>query len=560
MLKQNILNLKAVLKFNCVQPRKPVQNFLHGTAIFKNICGFTTFIIPLLGVVFTELGTAQTLSPGTPIDPLIVPDPNLQTQSPLTPSTETGTTPPGTNSINNPEIQINPCIFQCQDIKELEFNPQKPTLSVLNPYINPELKFTYSFISQLGVTAPKEVNINFFQIRDTARKIEKATGVKPAFIYISFVPVEILPESVSKQDKSQPINTIESTDSDEIEIFLVTGQGKPIYHRIPNVTKGDIIKVVQQFRTYIVAPQYRARESYLKPSQQLYNWLIKPIEKELQDQEIKNLVFLLDAGLRSTPMAALHDGEGFLVEKYSIGLMPSLTLTNTLYTDIKNSEILAMGVSQSTQGQEPLPAVPMELRTLVSKLWPGKLLLNQQTTVENLKSIRRQTPFGIVHLATHANFLGGNIDNSYIQLWEKKLRLNQIRELGLHKPQVEMLVLSACRSALGDETAELGFAGLAVLAGVKTSVASLWSVDDTGTAALMTKFYEKLKTAPVRADALRQAQLAMAKGQVYLQSGQLRGLEKVDGLVLPQESLDEPDQSLSHPYFWSGFTMVGNPW
>ncbi len=142
----------------------------------------------------------------------------------------------------------------------------------------------------------------------------------------------------------------------------------------------------------------------MRPSQQLYRWIIAPLEADLQAREINNLVFLPDIGLRSTPMAALHDGKGFLVEKYSIGLMPSISLTNTLYKDIKKSQILALGVSQSTQGQEPLPAVPLELSTLVSKLWQGKLLLDKQATLENLKTIRRQQPFGIIHMATHADF------------------------------------------------------------------------------------------------------------------------------------------------------------
>jgi CHAT domain-containing protein len=272
------------------------------------------------------------------------------------------------------------------------------------------------------------------------------------------------------------------------------------------------------------------------------------------------LVFLPDIGLRTTPMAALHSGQEFLVEKYSIGLMPSLSLTNTLYTDIKKSQILAMGISQSTQGQIPLPAVPIEISTLVSRLWSGKLLLNNQATLENLIRIRRQQPFGIIHLATHADFIPGPMSNSYIQLWEDKLRLDQLRQLRLNEPQVEMLVLSACRTALGDEEAEIGFAGLAVLAGVKTSIASMWAVDDTSTTALMTKFYESLKTAPIRAEALREAQIAMATGQVYIKNGQVQGLKVVGNLPLPTESIGQTDLLLNHPYYWAAFTMVGNPW
>lgn len=123
-----------------------------------------------------------------------------------------------------------------------------------------------------------------------------------------------------------------------------------------------------------------------------------------------------------------------------------------------------------------------------------------------------------------------------------------------------MLVLSACRTALGNEDAELGFAGLAVNAGVKTTVASLWFVNDTATAAFMTQFYRYLNTAAIKADAMRQAQVAMAQGQISIKDGRLQGLGAVEGMVLPQAIVDLPDQNFSHPYFWAGFTVVGNPW
>ncbi|MDZ7959842.1 MAG: CHAT domain-containing protein [Aulosira sp. DedQUE10] len=414
----------------------------------------------------------------------------------------------------------------------------------------PEDKFTGEFEKRLGVGGNTLKSPD--DAKEIAIQIEKATGAKPAFIYLSFVPVEIAPSEANKQ-----LNTTAEKDNEQLEIVVITGKGNPIRKRIPEATKTKVLRAANQFRQEIINPE---NNLYLRPSHQLYSWIIAPLDTELQARGINNLVFLPDVGLRSAPMAALHDGKSFLVEKYSIGLMPSLSLTNTLYTDIKKSQVLAMGISQSTQGQIALPAVPVELSTLVMRLWQGKLLLDKQATLSNLKAIRRQEPFGIIHMATHADFEGGALNKSYIQLWEDKLRLDQIRQLGLNDPQVEMMVLSACRTAVGNEEAEIGFAGLAVLAGVKTSVASLWYVSDVGTAALMTKFYESLRTAPIRAEALRQAQVAMATGKVYLKNGQIRGLEPVGNLPLPAESIDEPDKSLSHPYYWAAFTMVGNPW
>ncbi|MEH1810571.1 CHAT domain-containing protein [Nostoc sp.] len=464
-------------------------------------------------------------------------------------------------NVNVPTVpDVPPCTFQC-NLPSKPNNPVPNNPNIDNPVLNtdptPEDNFTDDFADHLGIPTPRIKTLD--DAKEIARKIEEATGVKPAFIYISFVPVEILPEgNLGKTQKlTKQLNTVAEKDSDQLEVVVVTGKGNPIRKRIPETTKAKVLQVAQEFRDQIVSPQNRRRTGYLRSSQQLYRWIVAPLEADLQARGINNLVFLPDIGLRSTPMAALHDGKGFLVEKYSIGLMPSLSLTNTLYKDIKKSQILALGVSQSTQGQEPLPAVPLELSTLVSKLWQGKLLLDKQATLENLKTIRRQQPFGIIHMATHADFATGALSNSYIQLWEDKLRLNQLRQLRLNEPEVEMLVLSACRTALGDEESELGFAGLAVLAGVKTSVASLWSVNDAGTAALMTKFYENLKTAPIKAEALRQAQVAMVKGQIYVKDGQVQGLGVVGNLPLPADSADE---SLMHPYYWAGFTMVGNPW
>jgi CHAT domain-containing protein len=261
--------------------------------------------------------------------------------------------------------------------------------------------------------------------------------------------------------------------------------------------------------------------------------------------------------LRSVPLAALHDGQGFLVEKYSVGLMPSISLTDTRYVDIKNSQVLAMGASEFTN-YSPLPAVPLELSAITPSLWEGKSFVNQTFTLNNLQSERRQKPFGIIHLATHAAFNPREPDNSYIHFWDTKLRLNQLRQLGWNNPPVELLVLSACQTSQGDEDVELGFAGLAVQAGVKSAVASLWFVSDEGAMALMTKFYQELKQAPIKAEALRRAQVAMLKGEVKLEDGHLVSPSRT--LPLPPELANLGNQTLSHPMFWAAFTMIGNPW
>ncbi|MGC1392786.1 MAG: CHAT domain-containing protein, partial [Coleofasciculaceae cyanobacterium] len=217
---------------------------------------------------------------------------------------------------------------------------------------------------------------------------------------------------------------------------------------------------------------------------------------------------------------------------------------------------LAMGASEFPDNR-PLPAVPVELAN-ITETWQGKSFLNQEFTLDNLKLQRQQTKFRIIHLATHAEFLPGQATNSYIELSEGKLAPMQLRSLEWTKPPVDLLVLSACRTAIGDEQVELGFAGVALQAGVKSVIASLWDVNDEGTLGLMTEFYRQLKSAPIKAEALRKAQLAMINNQVRLKDGKL--VTTAGTSNLPVQLTRIGDRDFSHPYYWSAFAMVGNPW
>jgi CHAT domain-containing protein len=216
-----------------------------------------------------------------------------------------------------------------------------------------------------------------------------------------------------------------------------------------------------------------------------------------------------------------------------------------------------MGAATFTN-QAPLPAVPVELRTIAGGLWPGQVYLNDTFTAATLVEARQANAYPIVHLATHGEFRNGPLGDSYIQFWDQRLGLDQMAQLRLNEPPLELLVLSACRTALGGETAELGFAGLAVKAGVKSALASLWQVSDAGTAGFMVAFYSSLRSAPFKAQALQQAQLAMLRGEVSQNRSQ-GTLQWAGGVVpMPPEALTGED--LRHPYYWAAFTLVGNPW
>lgn len=462
------------------------------------------------------------------------------------------------SSTNIPSTNIpNVCVLTTCQVLDPKFDvPPVPEFALTS--VLPEQRFTDAFSAYLGLGETQTKSID--QQKEIAQTIERETGAKPAFIYISFVPASLKASDVAAV-VSGTGDSRKSPDraTDQLEILVVTAKGDVVRKRIPGATRAEVLELAQAFRLEVSDPRKTRTKRYLGMGQQLYRWFVAPVAETLQFRKINNLVFLMDEGLRSLPIAALHDGQNFLVENYSIGLMPSLSLTDTRFRNIQEFKLLSLGISESTDGQNPLPAVPLEVSTLVNNLWSGKSFLNETATIATLKSARQQQPYGIIHLATHADFRSGSLENSYIQLWNERLRMDQVRQLGWNDPTVELLVLSACSTALGDRDAELGFAGLAVQAGVKTAVASLWAVNDVATTALITRFYRELKSAPIKAEALRQAQIGMIQGQISIEGNQIQGAEKTP-ILLPEGTRITRDRVLSHPYYWAPFTMIGSPW
>ena len=343
-----------------------------------------------------------------------------------------------------------------------------------------------------------------------------------------------------------------------MQIILITPGQKPEMYTVTDLAKEKLIKTARNLNVEITNPRNRNTISYLEPAQKLYKWIVKPLEFRLETEKIDTIMFCLSENLRTLPLAALHDGKRFLIEKYAITQIPAFNLIDINYNKIENAQILAMGASEF-KDLESLPAVPIEISQITELLWTSKAFMNQEFTVKNLQIERQKQAYEIVHLATHAEFRPGKPDRSYIQFWDgEQISLDEVEKLKLNQPPVELLVLSACRTALGDKQAELGFAGLTVKSGVKSSLASLWYVSDIGTLALMTEFYQHFQKMPLKAEALRQAQIAMLKGQVDINMGELNG--SWGELQLPSELSELGNKIFSHPYYWSAFTLIGNPW
>lgn len=271
----------------------------------------------------------------------------------------------------------------------------------------------------------------------------------------------------------------------------------------------------------------------LQFSKQIYDWLVGPAERELASQDVKTLVFVLDGVMRNLPMAALYDGQQYLVEKYNIALTPGLNLLDPQSLRPEQFNVLMAGLTEARQGFSALPAVELEIQQ-ISDRTPAEVLLNQTFTESKLQESIDKVPFPIVHLATHGQF-SSNPEETFILTWNDKIdvreleKLLKLRETAEDTP-IELLVLSACQTAYGDNRAALGLAGLAVRSGARTTLATLWSVNDQSTADLMVKFYQALTSEGVsKAEALRQAQLEILRSYRY-----------------------------KEPFYWASFVLVGN--
>lgn len=246
-----------------------------------------------------------------------------------------------------------------------------------------------------------------------------------------------------------------------------------------------------------------------------------------------------------------------MIQKYNLTRIPAFNLLDLDYHSLQNARVLAMGAS-TFANLPSLPGVALEVETITPRLWSGTALLNRDFTIANLVKQQQQKPYAIIHLATHAQFNPGMPDRSFIQFDQERLTLDQIQTLNWTRSHISLLVLSACETALGDRQAELGFAGLALQAGVQSAIASLWPVSDLGTLALMSEFYQQLKTTSTKAEALRRAQIAMIEGGIKIEGQDLRS--SLSLVSLPDSLSKNVPKSLSHPFYWAGFSLIGSPW
>lgn len=318
---------------------------------------------------------------------------------------------------------------------------------------------------------------------------------------------------------------------DRLEIILKLPHS-PLIHYATYISQTEVEVTINKLRTDIEERKIGADNQ--AHFQKLYTWLLQPADKYLQNHKINNLVFVLDGSLRNIPPATLYDGKQYLIEKYSIAISPGLQLYELKALPKHNLNILMAGLSQERFNFPKLNYVEQELQQINSQVTNAKILLNQEFTSNAVEKQVNQQPFSIVHFATHGQFSSSS-EQTFLLAYDQPIKINQLSQLLRNREEnrpeaIELLVLSACETATGDRRATLGLAGVAIQAGARSTVASLWTLNDASTAELISQFYQELtKSHITKSQALRNAQLSLLKQEEY-----------------------------SIPYFWSSYILVGN--
>jgi CHAT domain-containing protein len=336
---------------------------------------------------------------------------------------------------------------------------------------------------------------------------------------------------------------------DRLEVIVKLPGNNRLHHaRQLRVSEAQVDQAVSQLQRSLqrrsTSPSQIKRES-----RQLYDWLLKPFEPDLaavgNQARIKTLVFVLDGSLRNIPPAVLFDGNRYLIERYAIAVTPGLQLLDPKpLAQRQGLTALVAGASNAPSFQQEnlatLDNVAIELAGVEQQVNRSQKLENQQFVKSNIQTQINAQSFNIVHIATHGQF-SSNPEQTFILDWTGRIRVKDLDTLlrASNQPDlhpIELLILSACETATGDQRAALGLAGVAIRAGARSTLATLFQVNDASTAELMVRFYQQLNNASLtKAEALRQAQLSFLRQQ---QNGTA--------------------SELSRPYFWSPFILVGN--
>lgn len=375
--------------------------------------------------------------------------------------------------------------------------------------------------------ADADIQADLLAARDTAEDLKSAELED----YFQDDCANLLKSKITK------VNTVSSTAAvvyviplhDRTEILVNMPSGRIERVKVA-VTDDELEQTATAFRFNL---EKRTTDEYLEGATQLYTWLITPILPLIEKKDIDTLVFVPDGSLRTIPMGALSDGEHFLIEKYALATTPGLTLMEPKPLTTQKTNLIINGLSEGVQGFPPLTFVPEEVKKLNS-LYGGPELMNGQFVQKNVDKEFSAESYSIVHIASHGHF-DSDAKKTFVLTYDSKMTLDQlermIRPSQMKDKPVELLTLSACQTAAGDDRAALGLAGIAVKAGARSALATLWFVNDEASSHLVGDFYTNLHDVPgiSKAKALQKAQIKLLSDPRY-----------------------------GHPCFWAPYQIIGN--
>ncbi len=413
----------------------------------------------------------------------------------------------------------------------------RQNLAVLNPDIQfsfrDDVEPVYREFIDLLLQSEKPSPKNLMQAREVLASLQLAELENYLQEACSPAQPELIDNIVDQHDSTAAVIYTIILEN-RLEVIMKLPKNQKLQHHAAYVTQRKVEETVDKLQEQLLDTE--RLDKYIKEiqnsSKPIYSWLIEPFELQLKERKIKTLVFVLDGALQNIPMAVLWDGNKYLVEDYAIALSREPQLLEPLALSKEKLKILAFGLSQSAQGFSPLPNVEQELKEIPAEV----KLLNKKFTSTALQNEINARPFSIVHLATHGQF-SSDPEETFILTWDKKIKVNELSEvLGSRKPSlptpIELLVLSACQTAAGDNRATLGLAGISVRAGTRSTLATLWQVKDESTSIFISDLYNELiapKSTITKAEAIQKIQ---------------------------KKFLASRDDK--HPYKWAPFVLVGN--
>ncbi len=339
---------------------------------------------------------------------------------------------------------------------------------------------------------------------------------------------------------------------DRLELVLATPESRPI-HKSVAVTRNELRATVLAFREALLDPALDPKP----PAQQLYNWIIAPLASQLEELQTIAILYAPEDALRYVPLAAFHDGKNWLIDRFRINNWTSsstMDLASSISGDLKivggayTTGEYSFEIANQQFTFSGLPFAGEEMETLAARFEGTLSFPGEKFVFDDI--YRERANFNVLHLATHAAAVVGQPSDSFI-LFGDGVR-KSIRDIQALDFDLDLAVLSACETAVGDTLSNgvevLGLGYAMQQSGARSTIASLWSVSDGGTHALMSEFYRQLQNGKSRAESLQLAQrLLISNDRVAIASANR-------GVVIAGEI----ESKLSHPFYWAPFIIVGS--